>query len=313
MLINLVPEFFAALEAADPLEGYRRYIAAHEPVLSAYWHNYILDLDSPHAEEVMRRTVDADRRDLKMVLDEFDFMGTVEETMKRCQDIFEIDCDFDVYLMVGVGGANAAELVVGDRGIAFACLEHFTGRANPETLGLGLKPDLVPLWIAHEIAHTVRYGSPDSNSEIKPIVESMNGYYDYWETGSRATLQELLVNEGLAVAASKRAVPGFDAWEYLGYARRQYRRMRELDSFLIQHLKAELGSTGLGYRLRYLSGGMSAAQRLVAGKVIPERSGYYVGLRMVEAIIAQQGIARALRASGNECHAAELKAADQTA
>jgi hypothetical protein len=89
--------------------------------------------------------------------------------------------------------------------------------------------------------------------------------------------------------------------------------MRELDSFLIQHMKGELDNTGLGYRLRYLSGGMSAAQRLVGGRVIPERSGYYVGLRMVEAIIAQQGIARALRASGDECQAAEIKAADQTA
>ncbi|MFQ5702862.1 MAG: DUF2268 domain-containing putative Zn-dependent protease [Gemmatimonadales bacterium] len=313
MLINLVPEFLAALEAADPLEGYHRYIADHEPVLAAYWHNYILDLDSPHAEEVMLRAVEADRRDLKMVLDEFDFIGTVEETIKRCEDLFEIDCEFDVYLMVGVGGANAAELVVGGRGVAFACLEHFTGRANAETLGLGLKPDLLPLWIAHEIAHTVRYGSPDSNSEIKPIIKSMNGYYDYWETGSRASLGELLVNEGLAVAASKRAVPGFDAWEYLGYARRQYRRMRELDAFLMGYIRDKLDITGLGYRLRYLSGGMSAAQRLVGGKVIPERSGYYVGLRMVEAILAQQGIARALRASAAECQAAEARAADQTA
>ena len=27
----------------------------------------------------------------------------------------------------------------------------------------------------------------------------MNGAYDFWETGSRSSLRELLVNEGLAV------------------------------------------------------------------------------------------------------------------
>ena len=38
-----------------------------------------------------------------------------------------MDCDVDVVLMVGVGAANAGELVVDGRGIAFVCLEHFTG------------------------------------------------------------------------------------------------------------------------------------------------------------------------------------------
>ena len=72
--------------------------------------------------------------------------------------------------MVGVGGANAGELVVGGRGIAFLCLEHFTGRANPETYGMGLPPDLVPLWLAHELAHTVRYTSATSHSELRRLV-----------------------------------------------------------------------------------------------------------------------------------------------
>ena len=44
------------------------------------------------------------------------------------------DVDFDVVLMVGVGAANAGELVVDGRGIAFVCLEHFTGVANPADL-----------------------------------------------------------------------------------------------------------------------------------------------------------------------------------
>jgi len=295
------------------LGAYLRYIDHHLPVLNAYWHNYILDLDSPHSEDVMRRALTADRRDLHLLLETTDIKGLAEETIRRCEDMFEADSPLDVYLMIGVGGANAGELMVDGRGIAFVCLEHFTGRPNPGTLGLGLRPELLTLWIAHEIAHIVRYGSPGSSSEMKRLVQKMNGNYDYWETGSRATLRELLVNEGLAVAASRKVAPGFDPWDYFGYARRQYRRLRELEAFLTRYLRESMDSTGLGYRLRYLSGGMSAAQRLVSGKVIPERAGYYIGHRMVEAIVAEQGIAHALRASSEECQYVEDRAADQTA
>ena len=300
MLVNLVPEFLAALEADDPHEAYRRYLDDHYPILSAYWHNYILDLDSPHAREVVTRTVTADRRDLRALLDGFDVVGVAEEALKRCEDRLQPDQPFDLYLMVGVGGANAGELVVAGRGIAFVCLEHFTGRPNHESLGLGLKPNLIPLWVAHEVAHAVRYTSPHSRSEISQVVRDMHGFYDYWETGSRATLRELIVNEGLAVAASKAVAPGFEPWDYLGYQRRQYRRLRQLEAFLIKAVEPELEQRGLGYRLRYLAGGATPAQRLVEGKVIPERSGYYLGHRMVEALVADRGITDAVRAAAHE-------------
>jgi len=313
MLIDLVPEFLSALEAPDPMAAYRRYIDDHLPVLQAYWRNYIIDLDSPHAESVCQRTIDAERKDLHAMLDSFDVVGAANETIARCEDLFEIDCPVDVYLTVGVGGANAGELVVGGRGIAFVCLEHFTGKANPATMGLGLKPQLISLWLAHEIAHAVRYMSPKSNSEMKKIIAEMGGYYDYWETGSRASFRELMVNEGLSVAAARKAAPGFEPWDYLGYGRRQYRRLRELEAFLTHHLHDELGNNGLGYRLRYLAGGASPAQRLVGGKVIPERAGYYLGQRMVETAVAELGLSTALRTDATEFEELEDLAADQTA
>lgn len=300
MLINLVPDFLAAIEAPDPMEAYRRYLEEHLPVLSAYWHNYILDLDSPHAEHVIRRAVAADRSDLRALLDSVDLAARAEETIRRATELFEADQKFDVYLMVGVGGANAGELVVGGRGIAFVCLEHFTGRPNHESLGLGLSPDLIALWIAHEIAHTVRYTSRDSRSELARVIYEMNGFYDYWESGSRVTLRELLVNEGLAVAASRAVVPDLEPWDYLGYQRRQYRRLRQLEAFLSRAVQSVLDQRGLGHRLRYLAGGVSAAQRLIQGKVIPERSGYYLGHRMVEELVADRGLGYALRAPAHE-------------
>jgi hypothetical protein len=305
MVVDLVPEFLAALDAPDPLDAYRRYLDNHRPVLAAYWRNYVLELDSPHAEDVMIRALAADRRDLRNLLDSVDVPALARDTQRSCEEVFEPDREMDLYLMVGVGAANAGELVVGGRGIAFVCLEHFTGRPNPDTFGLGLDPSLLPVWMAHELAHAVRYTSARSESELARIVAEAGGFYDYWESGSRATLREMLVNEGLAVLAARAVAPGFETWDYLGYNRRQYRRLRELDAFLRRALMPELEQTGLGLKLRYLSGGMSAAQRLVAGKVVPERSGYYVGMRLAEAAVAERGIADALRLDARAIAAVE--------
>ena len=308
MFVNLVPEFLACLAAPDPVAAYHSYLERHGPVLASYWHNYVLDLESPHAERVIRAAVRADRDDLRRLLEDVDVARIADEALTRARDQHEADCPTDLYLMVGVGAANAGELVVDGRGVAFVCVEHFTGRANPETNGLGLAPHLLPLWIAHEIAHTVRYTSPTSKAEMRRLIAEGEGTYDYWTTGSRATLRELLVNEGIAVAASQAVAPGFEPWEYLGYGRRQYRRIRELDAFLRRAAASELDRRGLGLRLRFLSGGMSPASRLVNGKVLPERSGYYLGLRMVESHVTERGLAATVRAPAEEIQQAEDRA-----
>jgi uncharacterized protein YjaZ len=202
--------------------------------------------------------------------------------------------------MVGVGGANAGELVVAGRGMAFVCLEHFTGIANPETQGLGLDPELIPLWLAHEIAHAVRYTSPTSRSEMRRLIDEADGYYSYWETGRRASVRELLVNEGLAVAVSRLISPGHAAWEYYGYGRRQYARVRELETHIARAVAQEFDHHALGLRLRYLMGGMTDDARTVDRVVIPERSGYYIGARMVETALEQRGATWAIRATAED-------------
>ncbi len=300
MLINLLPAFLEIHKQRDAEAAYHRYLDQHRPLLSAYWNNYVLDLDSPHAAEVIAAAVKADRSDLHALLEATDVARLVEEALHRAEEVLEADRPIDCVLMVGVGAANAGELVVNGRGLAFVCLEHFTGRLNPETWSLGLAPELLPIWVGHEVAHVVRYTSPRSRSELRRLVEEAGGYYDYWTTGSRATLREHLLNEGLAVHASREVAPGFDPSDYLGCTRRQYQRMRELESFLRRAAHHDLDRTGLGLRLKFLSGGMSASARLALGRVLPERSGYYLGFRMAEPLVTGQGIAAAVRASVEE-------------
>jgi hypothetical protein len=300
MLINLIPDFLAVLDSPDPLAAYHRYFETHRRILEPYWHNYVVDPDSPHFEDVVRATVRADRADLRAMLQRTDVVSLARDTEARCATVLETDVDVDVVLMVGVGAANAGELVAGGRGIAFVCLEHFTGIANPETQGLGLDAELIPLWLAHEIAHAVRYTSPASRSEMRRLVANAGGYYSYWETGRRAPLRELLVNEGLAVAVSRAVSPGHADWEYFGYGRRQYARIREMEGIIARAVASDLDTAGLGLRLRYLSDGLSDDARTVGPYLLPERSGYYLGNRMVERTVADRGHAWAVRASAEE-------------
>lgn len=303
MLINLLPDFFAILNSTDRITAYQRYYDSHRPLLEAYWHNYVLDPDGPHFLEVVRSTVMADRRDLRSVLERTDVVSLARAAEQQCSLLLEADVDVDVVLMVGVGAANAGELVVEGKGVAFVCLEHFTGVTNPDTQGLGLDPELLPLWISHEIAHAIRYTSPTSRAELRRLIEDANGYYSYWDTGRRASLRELLINEGIAVQVSRAISPGHAAWEYFGYGRRQYARVREIESVLMRAVSDDLDRAGLGLRLRYLSGGMSDEARTVDRYILPERGGYYLGARMVEAAIAQRGLAWTVRASAQEISA----------
>ena len=300
MLINLLPEFFAVLESADPSAAYQRYFEAHRPLLQAYWQNYVIEPAGPHFQEIIRESLFDDRDDLRSMLSRCDVIALARAAEEQCHELFEVDSKIDVVLMVGVGAANAGEMVVAGRGVAFICLEHFTGVPDPLSHGLGLDPELIPLWLGHEFAHCVRYTSSASRSEMPPLIAAAGGYYSYWDTGRAASLREHLVNEGLAVHASRTLSPGFAPWEYFGYARKQYARIRELEAVLSRGVADDLDRAGLGLRLRYLSGGMSDEARTVQRHIIPERSGYFLGSRMVESALAEKGLAWALRASSLE-------------
>ena len=297
MLINLVPDFLAVLDADDRVSAYHAYFERHKALLTAYWDNYVLEPSGPHFEEVIDSTVRANRDDLHALLARTDVVALARKAEEKVRTLLDIDMPYDVVLMVGVGAANAGELVVNGRGVAFVCLEHFTGVPNPDTQGLGLDPELIPLWLAHELTHVVRYTSPSSRSDMRGLVEDAGGYYSYWETGRQASLRELLVNEGLAVQVSRAVSPGHATWEYYGFARKQYARMREVEPVLERAVAIDGDRAALGLRLRYLSGGMSDEARTVERTVLPERAGYFLGARMVEAAIAARGYAWATRAS----------------
>jgi uncharacterized protein YjaZ len=135
---------------------------------------------------------------------------------------------------------------------------------------------------------------------MRRLISEAGGTYSYWDTGKRATLRELIVNEGLAVSVAREISPGHADWEYFGYGRRQYARIREMERLLMEELEPDLDSSGLGLRLRWLSGGVSDSARRIGRHVIPERAGYYLGSRLVAPAIGRHGLSWAVRASAEE-------------
>jgi uncharacterized protein YjaZ len=138
---------------------------------------------------------------------------------------------------------------------------------------------------------------------MREAVSETAGYYSYWDTGRNVTLREHLVNEGLAVSVSRAVSPGHAAWEYFGYQRKQFSRIRELEPVVRQAAMAEADAKGLGLRLKYLSDGVSEVTRTVNRSVLPERSGYYLGAKMVENAVESRGFDWAIRANAQEIEA----------
>jgi hypothetical protein len=135
---------------------------------------------------------------------------------------------------------------------------------------------------------------------MRALIDEAEGYYSYWETGRRASLGEHVVNEGIAVEVARLVSPGHAAWEYFGYQRRQFARVRELEPSITRAILSEFDDAALGLRLRYLSGGMSDEARVIDRTVVPERAGYFVGSRLVGPALEMNGAAWAVRAAAHD-------------
>src|SRR5438046_10562475 len=97
MLVNLVPEFLACVAAPNRLAAYSSYLDRHRPVLQSYWDNYVLDLDSPHAERVITDTLRAHRPALARLLDAVDAEHIAQDALQRALALFEADGPVALY------------------------------------------------------------------------------------------------------------------------------------------------------------------------------------------------------------------------
>ena len=86
MIVNLLPDFLAVLNSTDRVAAYNQYFEAHRHRLAAYWHNYVLDPDGPHFQDVVRMAALADREDMRAMLERVDVVSLARDTEAREKD-----------------------------------------------------------------------------------------------------------------------------------------------------------------------------------------------------------------------------------
>ncbi|BAS26138.1 DUF2268 domain-containing putative Zn-dependent protease [Limnochorda pilosa] len=196
-----------------------------------------------------------------------------------CRRLLPPPVEPDVYLMVGVYTSNAFETVIGGRPALGLCLEHFVPAPGRHPASLGIDPRELPIWLAHEYAHCVRF-SGESASLVRRSVGK--GDFDKGRLVRAVPLAEWLLSEGLAVAFSEATVPGFPLTAYLGYTHRQLRYCQEHEAELwsrFQHVKEAAGEE---HYLLWFEG----ADEFVE-PALPGRSGYHLGYRLVQRLQAR--------------------------
>src|SRR4029078_3504976 len=90
VLINLLPALLRVLDAADGGAASHRYRDNHRPILDAYWRNYVLDPDSPHADQIVSSALHADRSDLLAAAASVDFERLADERIRRSASPLQI-------------------------------------------------------------------------------------------------------------------------------------------------------------------------------------------------------------------------------
>jgi hypothetical protein len=113
-----------------------------------------------------------------------------------------------------MGAANAGELVIDGRGVAFICLEHFTGASIPRPTGWDWGPNSCRSGsgTSWRTPFATRRREPQRHRPDRARIAWLLRLLGGGEPGDAA---ELLVNEGLAVHAPRRW-PRLSGTDYFG-------------------------------------------------------------------------------------------------
>ncbi len=176
--------------------------------------------------------------------------------------------DPDAIGFVGLGTSNAFLMMVDGKPTIGVALEVF----GKEIMGIPMPYDDIPLWLAHEFGHAVRYAESDCL-----LAQHARRNFDMADMAANVPLLEILVDEGLATQTSAAAEPDAPPNRVLGFFPDQIAWCEQNWDRLWGELAPRLDSPpGTADYTRYF--GFTA-------KDIPPRAGYYVGWKLVRAFL----------------------------
>ncbi|MEW6045176.1 MAG: DUF2268 domain-containing putative Zn-dependent protease [Bacillota bacterium] len=256
---------------ADPgsARALNDYVQTHRPLLEAYDASFGPggDVVEDYRHRWSARVDEA--RALVARLRDLDPTGLALAGLRAAIRLLHPRQEPEVVLLVGLGYSNACQLVVGGRPVVAISLEAWGG----EFFGAYLPWDDLPLWVAHECAHVVRY--TEGACAVRDFIAREG--FDYRRALAALPLREFLADEGLATAVAEACCPEAEPERVLGFSAEvlAWCRRHEVDLWaeVAPRLDSPLGEEGYA---RYFSAG---------GGDLPPRTGYYLGWRMVKSYL----------------------------
>jgi len=136
-------------------------------------------------------------------------------TIGRAESVLGGEVDYvDVIVGLGLGAHNAAMGYWRGRGLAYLCMEHFM-EPGTDSPFLDLGSEALPIWLAHELGHAIRYATPGTGSPVPWVCGAIDPW-EMWPIFDRIPLGEHFLDEGLATAFAGAVVVGASEAEILG-------------------------------------------------------------------------------------------------
>lgn len=263
----------------DRAESYfTRYLKPNETFLRHYFQEWA----GTNVEKVIETFDELYPPDLVQNLEA---LFPLERTRQLCKKLFvryasrlRFKEEVNVYVMIGVYTTNAFATFISGRPAMAICLEHFDFRSQKHKFSLGLAPETLPLWFAHELAHCARM-SEDSCALIRKLLQE-EGEFRWKALAGRVPLWEWLWAEGVAVAFTQHVTEA-PLHLCLGFSPEKLAFCQEKEEELWQAFFIDAECTDLTAYSKWFEG----LELSWAKKIPPERAGYYLGYRAVENLL----------------------------
>ena len=204
------------------------------------------------------------------------------EGLERVASVLDDDPpDVDVYLLAGLGWSNASQGWWASRGLAFVFVEQFLDPRGAELLGL--PPDDIAVWLAHEVGHAIHYAA---HADELGLAHGVDRPLGFWKWLDDLPLQSRLLDEGRASQLCLRANPEVPVEQALGMTPSAVAWLDEFwpDLYRARRLEwsMERSSPAAAWRDEALYAGADEPAYSYSWTLRhpPTRWGYYVGLQL---------------------------------
>lgn len=216
--------------------------------------------------EALKRYEEDNERIRKITAAVEELISKIVSKVLTAFDVREDQVEIDVVIFVGTYGADGFCFPVAGRWTIFLALER-----------LSYYGDAIRPLVAHELSHGF-YCELGGKAHPEPFTKIMKDPSFFFRVAPG------LFMEGLAVAASKRIVPGLEERTYLLYALEQWEWCQENRATLMALVLNELGNQDQEAYFKFFTAGKPT-------KELPyPRAGYYIGYLAIEQLLNQHSL-----------------------